>query len=1015
MKRKWCLINIIVLLGIFTPLHSQTINGKIYGGGEIALVDGDTKVEVYSGTIGDPSLYNGGVFGGGLGQTTVVTGNVEVLIGKIGSARDAAAATIKGDVYGGSALGNVNCTTAEPHTATADKSTSVSLNAGVVYGSIYGGALGQTDPAIAANVYGPVQVNVYGGNVFATDGTGANGSGGVFGCNNLNGEPKDSVHVDIYGTNSHDDNGTDDYDDDSYAVFSVYGGGNQADYSSGTPHVTVHNCDNSIKYVYGGGNAAHLTHSTNGHTDVVIYGGNRIGDVFGGGNGQVQAANIGGNTNVTIYGGEIGNVFGGSNSRGIIGGVPNVSISAQAEAESEACHMDIVNVYGGGNMAASNAGHITIWCTGEGTIDNVYGGANEANVEGDIVLNINGGNIGNVFGGNNTRGNISGAITVNVNKSDDCDLSLGYVYGAGNLAAYTPTTPGAYPAVNILKGTVTHDVFGGGLGASAVVTSNPAVTISGGAVSGNVYGGGSAASVVGSTAVSMTSGSANNIYGGGLGNATNVSGNVAVTVSGGTVTEDVYGGSGFGTVNTDTENTTTVIINNDAHVGRDVFGGGFGQKADNDAVPAIPAYEADVNGNVSVIINKGAEVGGNVYGGNNTNGSPKGNITVLVDGPANLAEKEVTPLDLNDVFGGGKHAATYGIPSVVVRGCETVVDRVFGGGDAASVPSTNVTIWGGRITDAFGGGNGESVAAHVGYEANGTTEYTLGTGNVSLTIKGGSITNTYGGSNTLGNIRGSVSVTVDKDPEACDIAITNLYGGGNEADGKAGTITIACTGDGTIDNVYGGANNADVDGDIVLNINGGNIGNVFGGNNSGGSINGGITVNVDWDGLCGSNSLTNVYGGGNQAAYGSAGTPRGPVVNIRNATIEGDVFGGGLGESATVTGNPQVNVNTDCANGEHSYSHKAVVNGSVYGGGSAAPVVGNPTVTTRGMDGDDKKVLIRNHVFGGGLGSTAIVTGSTRVNIYGNTEIEQNVYGGGNGGVVQGDTNVTIGENCASH
>ena len=68
----------------------------------------------------------------------------------------------------------------------------------------------------------------------------------------------------------------------------------------------------------------------------------------------------------------------------------------------------------------------------------------------------------------------------------------------------------------------------------------------------------------------------------------------------------------------------------------------------------------------------------------------------------------------------------------------------------------------------------------------------------------------------------------------------------------------------------------------------------------------------------------------------------------------------------------------------------------MYGGGNAAPVYGDthvhigtdPTVTLTSKDaGDPDKtqntegVDIRNNVFGGGLGATAIVSGNTDVTI----------------------------------
>lgn len=625
----------------------------------------------------------------------------------------------------------------------------------------------------------------------------------------------------------------------------------------------------------------------------------------------------------------------------------------------------------------------------------------------------------------------------------------GNIYGGGQLGKVEGNT-----SITIESGSVVtnseskgSNIFGGGL--EAEVAGNTTIDINGGEA-GNVYGGGEAANIVvgaaetGKTVVNMNGGTVHHsVYGGGLGNTTNVATSTTVTANGGTVTEDVYGGSGFGTVG-----ATTVTINNGANVQRDVFGGGFGSTSPNN-------YEADVTGNASVTINKGAVISGNVYGGNNTNGSPKGAITVLVDGPADATEKGATPLVLNDVFGGGKNAATISssndipAPKVTIKGCETIIERVFGGGDAASAPATDVEIWGGHITNAFAGGNGENVAAHVGYLADGTTPYTYGTGNTNITIKGGVIENVFGGSNTAGNIRGEVFVTVEKDADACEMQVANLYGGGNEAPGKAGTISIVCTGDGRIENVYGGANKADVTGDITLNIKGGQITNAFGGNNNSGNIDGAITVNVDWatgPEACGTNSLANVYGGGNLAPYTTPVGKVGPIVNIRNGIV-GNVFGGGKGKAVgddpgdddpdipwgQITGNPQVKIGSSIE-GEVVHDdvsgHQVTIENSVYGGGDAAPVVGKTSVIVdgSGMDGDcqgtysnsiPKGIFVKGYVFGGGYGETAVIkktgtndddSGNTHVELVDKVTVMLNVYGGGNGGAVEGDTEVVIGQ-----
>jgi hypothetical protein len=137
-------------------------------------------------------------------------------------------------------------------------------------------------------------------------------------------------------------------------------------------------------------------------------------------------------------------------------------------------------------------------------------------------------------------------------------------------------------------------------------------------------------------------------------------------------------------------------------------------------------------------------------------------------------------------------------------------------------------------------------------------------------------------------------------------------------------------------------------------------------------------------------------------------------------TSIGNVFGGGLGASAVVTGNPTVNINVE--DGDHvnvEYKEKTIdfgndykvtlplhkagergAIGTVYGGGNAAAVIGNTTVNmTNG--------IVENTVFGGG--NAAVVEGDTKVTILDGT-IGGNVYGGGNQGDVTGKTKVQIGE-----
>lgn len=526
------------------PVINITMKGGLvekglYGGCNTSgTISSNVTMQINGGQVGTDVNNTGNIHGGGYGPDTRVSGTIDLTLGA--ENQTTPGVTVYGDVYGGSALGHVN------GTAVSSNHTWVTLNAGTINGSLYGGALGDLSSLgdghsnVTANVYGPVKVTVNGGSVRKTDDNGANGSGGVYGCNNVNGAPQSSVAVVINGTDPAPAG-------DQYALFAVYGGGNAADYTGhGKPTVTVNNCDNSIENIYGGGNAAAVD-----STYVTVYGGN-IGRVFGGGNGESgTAANVNGKTKVYIAGGNIGQVFGGSNKTGTIGGTINVTVMKDITSE---CAMNINEVYGGGNEAPSRAGNVTIGCMGDDDIiEYVYGGANKANIgtdaqHSDITLNIKGGRINNVFGGNNTSGTIFGTITVDVDwTSSSCTNNyLGNVFGGGNLAEYsTLSGQSNFPVVTLTNGIVSGDVYGGGNGdpndtehpgQKGSVTGNPQVTIGAGTgqaiVRGNVYGGGNAAKINGNTFVQIKNKAKmfGNIYGGG--NAAKVTGNTKVVVNG---------------------------------------------------------------------------------------------------------------------------------------------------------------------------------------------------------------------------------------------------------------------------------------------------------------------------------------------------------------------------------------------------------------------------------------------------------------------------------------------------
>ncbi len=278
--------------GNYTDRNNVTTNGviggvfggaRMRGGGEVKMymtggvvesglfggsnytgtIEKNVTMQVNGGQVGT-STKTANVHGGGYGQPTRVTGNVDITIGtkNTSTGETAGSAVIYGDVYGGSALGYVNGTA-----VSTTKHTNVTLNGGDVYGAVYGGGLG--NGSNAANVYAPVTVTINGGS--ATN---------VFGCNNTNGRPMSTVKVNMTG---------------GLVRECVYGGGNAAAYT-GTPQVSISGGEVD-KHVFGGGLGSEAT--ITGDTHVIITGTSHVKqNVYGGGNG----GSVSGQTHVDIGG-----------------------------------------------------------------------------------------------------------------------------------------------------------------------------------------------------------------------------------------------------------------------------------------------------------------------------------------------------------------------------------------------------------------------------------------------------------------------------------------------------------------------------------------------------------------------------------------------------------------------------------------------------------------------------------------------------------------------------------------
>ena len=469
-----------------------TVKSSVYGGGEIGAVAENATVNVNGGTVG----------------TKVVDPN------------DATKYYYFGSVFGGG-KGSVDNITYPDGTAEADK----------------------IPISEAGTTGGNVEVNL---NKTVASNDAAKGAivSQVFGCNDMNGSPKGTVTVHVYATQNADKANIStkpDKDTDTYDVMAVYGGGNLAAYeptdlSTGKAKVIIDGCRlTSVRQVYGGGNAASTP-----ATDVEVNGTYEILELFGGGNGADKlpngddnpGANVGykdyhlvennpayatkeartegdafasyrygtGEATVNIKGGTIHRVFGGSNTKGNVRKTALTMLEEVSDGGIPICDFHVDEAYGGGKSAPMDAEAKLLMACIPG-LNEVYGGAEAADIRDDVTLTITNGTFNRVFGGNNISGTISGKITVNVEETGCRPVVIGELYGGGNLAAYSiygykqdgdvwkprtsasdegtgPTSPYASPQVNVRSFTSIGSIYGGGYGAKALMVASPTVNIS---------------------------------------------------------------------------------------------------------------------------------------------------------------------------------------------------------------------------------------------------------------------------------------------------------------------------------------------------------------------------------------------------------------------------------------------------------------------------------------------------------------------------------------------------------
>ena len=783
------------------------------------------------------------------------------------------------------------------------------------------------------------------------------------------------------------------------------------------------------------GKVTAYTPSSGKTTNVNIYAGAVTGSVFGGGLGQLESGTQGqngykpaiaaqnfGNTIVTMEGGTVSTgLYGGANTNGVLKRKSTVTIIG-GTAGTLAASGDPNNVVFGGGYGAPTL------------------------VEGDVEINLGAAN-------QTTTG-----ATIN-----------GSIYGGGafgNVNTSKPESTLVFDAtktttVNLFKGTVKGNVYGGGLGQKEE-----------GTLGNEGYKAPIESFVGGDVTVELNNGVPDNAKGciveGSIFGCNNANGTPK-----GSVTVHIYGtqyAAGDNITDKHDPNPPYYTKGRKQGEGRKVYlqrlidaANGF---VESDIITAANSAFASLSA-------KSTEYA-STHDGRSLMGREDGYLTdeeiAIIDqylNPSmtaieNALDATKSWYDVLAVYGGGNEAEYKptdkdGKTVVVIDGCDrTSIRYVYGGGNAAAVPATDVTINSAKVIDyLFGGGNGErgeEYAANVGYA---NEEYA---GTALTKLIGGTIYHAFGGSNSHGDVINGSNIempTPDPSKPKCTLTIKEIYGAGQNAHQSGGVRMILGCVEG-MDYVYGGAKDADIEGGVTVVITSGTFKKIFGGNNESGVIRGPIKVSIE-ETACDPIIIDELYLGGNLAPYSIYGyykendewKPRtsatdahapmkkdgttysgegedvfktydNPILDVVSCTSIGKVFGGGYGATAIMYGSPTVNINM--IKGAKAGEDEVYVIPKAY--------ESIPNITkTADVDANTIKGKVKDElgtigdVYGGGC--LAKVVGNTTVNIGASSKVTMesrdgmeatveganvigNVYGGGQDAEVTGNTQVNI-------
>ncbi len=309
-------------------------------------------------------------------------------------------------------------------------------------------------------------------------------------------------------------------------------------------------------YFGGNGNAAAAEDFDMTLSAINATGGKSLGNLYFGGisNTVIDSADANANAISVVVDTIYGSLVGGGQQSMITGDITFEVVTGASGAE-------IVGA-GEGNTVNGNI-FINVNSTDDASVGNITGGRAVHKVADDISIVVEDGVVADVYGLNN--GDANGTSVGNI----QIDVTGGTVSSIRGGNSSAGKVPGVFEAesvkINLTGGEVTGKIYGG----SQLSSGSIAIVVDGGEAA-DIYAG-SKYAAVGTASIEVKDGSVGSIYGGGAGGTDDIGYSTvetsAIRISGGVVSGNIYGGGTEGDVTT----SATVTI-----TGGEILGGVYG-------------------------------------------------------------------------------------------------------------------------------------------------------------------------------------------------------------------------------------------------------------------------------------------------------------------------------------------------------------------------------------------------------------------------------------------------------